>query len=171
MWHALQYSVPSGYAYIAEQVRAEPHTDESSPRLKHKVDHLTCFVPGMLALGAVNAAGVDWKDTAEKFMEMRLNGKLSTMVLAALAEEEKAVAKTTAESSADVSTAGETSESEEVDVPAAAGAVPTFVTPPAAKPNTYTVMKSRDSAFTAGISKSCACFVRCFALHLACVCR
>jgi hypothetical protein len=49
---------------------------DMSPQLRHKVDHLTCFVPGMLALGAVNSAGLDWKHVGDEFMSKRLDGNV-----------------------------------------------------------------------------------------------
>ena len=50
-------------AYVAELTN---WGDGVNPALHHKVDHLTCFVPGMLAIGAVNGMGVSWMDVAEK---------------------------------------------------------------------------------------------------------
>ena len=43
----VQRSSPSGYVYIA---------DWQGSSLSHKMDHLACFVPGMLALGATTGA-------------------------------------------------------------------------------------------------------------------
>ena len=45
-------------SYIAEQLRVALPTDTESPALRHKMDHLVCFFPGVLALGAHNGAGV-----------------------------------------------------------------------------------------------------------------
>ncbi len=72
----LQYSTPSGLAYVAEQTMAAIKQKDMSPQLRHKVDHLTCFVPGMLALGAVNSAGLDWKHVGDEFMSKRLDGNV-----------------------------------------------------------------------------------------------
>jgi mannosyl-oligosaccharide alpha-1,2-mannosidase len=44
----LKHSVPSGLAYVA---------DWNGGGTDDKMDHLVCFVPGMLALGAFNSAG------------------------------------------------------------------------------------------------------------------
>eukprot|EP00736_Rhodelphis_marinus_P009461 Rmarinus@m.15161 len=62
----LQRSAPSGLPYIAERAR--------NGNLVHKMDHLVCFVPGMLALGYSNgvmasSAGVDFLDLAEGMAE------------------------------------------------------------------------------------------------------
>ncbi len=50
-------------AYVAELTN---WNDGNNPTLHHKVDHLTCFVPGMLGIGAVNGMGVDFADIAAK---------------------------------------------------------------------------------------------------------
>ncbi|KAA0158639.1 hypothetical protein FNF31_05286 [Cafeteria roenbergensis] len=56
----LQYSSASGMPYIAEQAKpADALPKHQSPRLVHKMDHLVCFLPGMLALGASNRMGFD----------------------------------------------------------------------------------------------------------------
>mmetsp|Transcript_29759 Transcript_29759/g.95703 ORF Transcript_29759/g.95703 Transcript_29759/m.95703 type:complete len:235 (+) Transcript_29759:253-957(+) len=52
----VQYSSPGGYAYVAER---------KNGRLYRKMDHLACFVPGMLALGAP-----DVPKKADKYMKV-----------------------------------------------------------------------------------------------------
>ena len=47
----LHISTPSGLTYLADQV-GPGTTKKGKKRVKHKMDHLVCFVGGMLALGA-----------------------------------------------------------------------------------------------------------------------
>eukprot|EP00208_Stichococcus_sp_RCC1054_P002855 CAMPEP_0206140740 /NCGR_PEP_ID=MMETSP1473-20131121/10503_1 /ASSEMBLY_ACC=CAM_ASM_001109 /TAXON_ID=1461547 /ORGANISM="Stichococcus sp, Strain RCC1054" /LENGTH=567 /DNA_ID=CAMNT_0053535003 /DNA_START=347 /DNA_END=2050 /DNA_ORIENTATION=+ len=58
----IQYSSPSGLAYVAEL---------NSGQLFHKMDHLACFVPGMLALGSAHGAVTGSK--AQQYMELAEN--------------------------------------------------------------------------------------------------
>lgn len=53
----LKRSNPSKLAYVADWDGANTHD---------KMDHLVCFVPGMLALGAFNAAGTPGEATATR---------------------------------------------------------------------------------------------------------
>ena len=46
----LHISTPSGLLYLADKVGVR--TGSNKKRIKHKMDHLVCFVGGMLALGA-----------------------------------------------------------------------------------------------------------------------
>ena len=46
----LRTSATQGYAYLTDL-----YQDKGREANKHKMDHLACFVPGMLALGAHNA--------------------------------------------------------------------------------------------------------------------
>lgn len=66
----LQKSTPSGLTYIAEQVRAAVPNDTTSPALRHKMDHLVCFFPGVLALGARFGAGVDWEAVRDEALRL-----------------------------------------------------------------------------------------------------
>ena len=54
----VQHSTPGGLVYVAEQTRAVRVEEAAqSVPLSHKMDHLVCFLPGVLALGAVHGAG------------------------------------------------------------------------------------------------------------------
>jgi hypothetical protein len=55
----LVFTSPEGYTYVAEFDRNQ---------VKHKFDHLVCFVPGMLALGAHSGAVGGAK--AERYVEL-----------------------------------------------------------------------------------------------------
>lgn len=50
-------SSPGRLWYIAEMARTPAATPGQDPPLVHKMDHLVCFLPGVLALGAQRGAG------------------------------------------------------------------------------------------------------------------
>jgi hypothetical protein len=142
-----------------------------SPTLRHKVDHLTCFVPGMLALGAVNAAGLDFVATGNTFMQRRLSGELHTQVMAALEKEASEMQQrlatsqtpepqpdpkeaTCSDDGCEVNIGSTSSRSEDAvnkqqqkDVP------PTPPTAVKAPPNMFSVIKDIDTAIAASTSK------------------
>jgi len=55
----VQQSKPSGMVYVADYDRAGP---------VHKMDHLACFIPGMLALGARGDNAVRYLTLAQQLM-------------------------------------------------------------------------------------------------------
>jgi len=56
----LLHSAASGMPYLAEQSRPVMMLKpQQSPQLVHKMDHLVCFAPGMLALGALHGLGFE----------------------------------------------------------------------------------------------------------------
>jgi hypothetical protein len=77
----LQRSSPGGLTYVAEQlVGAADVGAGKEPQLVHKMDHLVCFLPGVLALGSTLGAG---HEALARGREAAIRGEASAAAVAA----------------------------------------------------------------------------------------